>query len=128
MPGSATQWGRTGRQRAGRAPILLLFGAGTGRTSRGRSLRPHQSVFVQLLVEGHAADAELGGGAEAVLVVALQRHGNDGSLSLVFELGQGRAGRRQPPFGGWGTQVRGGDVDGLGGKEIGRRPGWRRDR
>jgi hypothetical protein len=62
----------------------------------GSASGPHEPVLVELLVEGHAADPQLGGGAEAVLPVTLQRPRDEGPLKLLLRLGQGRPARSRP--------------------------------
>jgi hypothetical protein len=54
--------------------------------------RRYETELVQLLVEGHAADAQLRRGAEAVIAVPLQRGGDLGPFDFVLGRGQCRPG------------------------------------
>src|SRR5208337_4287607 len=52
--------------------------------------RRNETELVQLLVESHAADAQLRRGAEAVIAVPLQRGGDLGPFDFVLGRGQCR--------------------------------------
>src|SRR5262249_38380694 len=74
----------TGRSAGGRHHLCRSFRAFYVLPRRGRAaVQPHQAVLVQLLVKGHAADAQLGGGALAVVAVLVQGRGDQGDLGLL---------------------------------------------
>src|SRR5262245_28047571 len=83
-----------------------------GFVSSGLAAGSHQAVLVKFFVQGHAADAEFGGGAKAVVVVALQRLHDARGFGLPLGLGERGGGGGQRGTGRLLLAVRGGRTDG----------------
>src|SRR5690242_18490359 len=83
------------------APTLACLSVVAIRPKRGsiiaalRDVVPaHQAILVQLLVQGHPADAEFGGHAQTILVEPNESIGDAGAFGLLAILRQGDFGRR----------------------------------